>query len=154
MYLNIYLCMYTSKFIGVAIITYTSLSVNPPTFSASSVLDILCHHASTHQQSKAARQQGSKSIAARQQGSKAAREQGSKAGKTGKAGKAASQQASKTARQLIHGSKFKLSRARPFGINGWFSLGWGGIPKWGQNGGKNLMTPWTPPGLEKGSQKH
>ena len=109
-----YMCIYTGC-IGICIYCLLLL-LYPPTLSASRVLDNLCHPASTHHQSKAARQQGSQSLAARQQGSKAAREKGSMAGQAAKAGKAgkaarqqgskaAKQQPSKTARQLIHGSK-------------------------------------------------
>ena len=67
----------------------------PPTLSASSVLDILCHPSSTYHQSKAARpyidispKHGSK-MAAREPGSKAGKpEKAGKAGKASKAGKA------------------------------------------------------------------
>ena len=66
------------------------MNIYPPTLSASSVLDTLCHLTSTYQHFHI------------QTDSKATREQGSKAGKAAKAAKA---QSSKTARQLIHGSK-------------------------------------------------
>ena len=69
--------------------------IYPPTLAASSVLEILCHPASTRHQSKAARQQGSYSMAARQQGSKEAGRQS----RQGKQGSKRSQPASSSHRQ-------------------------------------------------------